>query len=226
MAVNATLGTVENRDGGVIAVPVSFAENVVAEKSIVAITRVSGDDLAGLEYRLVGEDTAFTLIVTVPPDRSGSFSVDLAGSVWKRTDSTWDTVSATAVTVDYSTVVPFLENYDVPASFTPGEIFDVVLQFNVPVTFVDPVDKFGSPAATFLDHFIFEGAALGLPTLYRKLDDTYPALPIANLSEWSNIDLTTEAATLYLIRFNPVNESAAGAFNLTLKEGSVKGPVS
>ena len=168
----------------------------------------------------------FTLIVAVPQDRSGRFSVDLAGSVFKRTDSEYDQVSATAVTVDYDTRVPFIEDYDVPAVFTPGEIFDVVLQFNVPVTFVDPVDKFGSPDATFLDHFIFEGAALGLPTLYRKLDDTYPDLPIPDLSEWSNMDLTTEEATLYLMRFDPVSESAAGAFNLTLKEGSVKGPVS
>ena len=166
------------------------------------------------------------MIVAVPQDRSGRFSVDLAGSVFKRTDSEYDQVSATAVTVDYDTRVPFIEDYDVPASFTPGESFDVILQFNVPVTFVDPVDKFGSPDATFLDHFIFEGADLGTPNLYRKLDDTYPDLPIPDLSEWSNMDLTTEEATLYLMRFDPVSESAAGAFNLTLKEGSVKGPVS
>ena len=80
--------------------------------------------------------------------------------------------------------------------------------------------------ATFLDHFIFEGAALGQPTLYLKLDDTYPDLPIPDLSEWSNMDLTTADATLYLMRFYPVNASAACAFNLTLKNGSVRGPVS
>ena len=124
MAINATFGTVEYRDGGVIAIPITFAENVVAEKSIVEIAQVSGDSLEGWEYRLVGADTDFKLIIAVPPDRSGSFSVDLAGSVWKRTGSVWDQVSATAVvTVSYDTRVPFLEDFDVPATYTPGHHF-------------------------------------------------------------------------------------------------------
>ena len=56
-----------------------------------------------------------------------------------------------------------------------------------------------------------------------NLMNTYPDLPIPDLSEWSNMDLTTADATLYLMRFDPVNASAAGAFNLTLKNGSVRG---
>ena len=90
------------------------------------------------------------------------------------------------------------------------------------------LERFGNDDATFLDHFIFEGADLGTPNLYRKLDDTYPELPIDDdlTQGWSNLNLTTEAATIYLMRFASVNENATGIFNLTLRENAVRGPIS
>ena len=222
MPVNATFGTVEYRENGVVAVPMTFGENVVAGKSIVEIARVSGDTLTGLEYRLVGSGTDFSVIISVPPDRSGRFSLNLAGSVFKRTDSVYDQVSATAVkNVDYSTVLPRIVDYDIPANYIAGENFDVIFQYNTPST-VSPEP----PGGTFLDHFIFEGAHLGTPNLYRKTDDTYPQLPIpATLpAEWVQTDMTTQPATIYLLRWSPVIGNPQGNINITPKPGFVRGP--
>ena len=227
--VTATFETVEYRGNGVISVPVTFGENVIApSKSIFEITHVSGDALTDIEYRLIGQNTAFELIFEIPPDRKGSFQVAANGDVFKVSSRAWDNVTATPKTIVYSTAVPFIKNFDIPANYTPGEVFDVVLQFNVAATFVDPTERFGNDDATFLDHFIFEGADLGTPNLYRKLDDTYPELPIDDdlTQGWSNLNLTTEAATIYLMRFASVNENATGIFNLTLRENAVRGPIS
>ena len=242
MPVNATFGTVEYRDNGVIAVPITFAENVVAEKSIVVFSRVSGDALVGLEYRLVGEDTDFELIVAVPRDRSGSFSVDLAGSVFKRTDSTWDTVSATAVTVSYDTRIPFIKEYDVPATYTPEAIFDVKIAFSTIIT--------GLHLNNVQDVFILEGAAnvMGTPTPYKWTGATPPNLQDAAPSDLSGTDWERLAAPpagnptpgmndfdddgqwhgetgqFFMVRWT-VDANTTGIFNMTLREGTLRGPI-
>lgn len=229
MAINATFGTIEYRDGGVIAVPVTFAENVIAaSKSIFEITHVSGDALTDMEYRLIGQNTAFKLIFEVPPDRSGSFQIAANGDVFKVSSGTWENVVNSQAVADrtfsYSTLEPRIMDYDIPENYTPGEIFDVILQYEEPVT-LSPLPQ-GS--TSFLDHFIFEGADLGHANIYRKTDDVYPTLPITDPlpAEWVNTDLTTASATIYLIRFPKVNQNATGIFNMTLRPGSVRGPVS
>jgi len=240
MPVNATFGQAEYRENGVIAVPLTFPENVVAEKSIVEIARVSGDKLTGLEYRLVGSGTDFSVITSVPPDRSGRFSLNLAGSVFKRTDSVYDQVAATAVKhVDYSTVVPRILDWDIPANYTPDEIFDVKVAFNVPVT--------GWHANnTFTEIFYEEGARLGTPSPY-KWTGTPPtdsnlktfletALPDDLTStDWEGLATPPgghqgawhgEVGQYFLIRFSPVDANATGIFQMTLRDGGVRGPVS
>ena len=220
--VAATLGTPVYREGGVIAVPVTFAESVIASKTVFAVARVSGDALAGIEYYLLGEGTAYELVFTVSLDRRGSFRVSADGNVLKVATGVWDNVVATAITVAYNTTVPEVKRYDIPANYRPGEKFDVVLELNTSST-VSPAPAEG----TFLDHFIFEGADLGTPNLYRKTDGTYPNLPIgADLgTDWTQVDMTTVEATIYLLRWSPVVGNPQGAFNLTVRPGAFRGPV-
>ena len=235
---NATIGTVAYRDGGVIAVPVTFAENVIApSKSVFRVERVSGDELTGVEYRLIGQNTAFALIFEMPPDRKGSFRVSASGDVYKVSSSGWDTVvlkDGNDLTIDhsesipYNTKIPVLKTFDIPANYIRGQRFDVVLQYMPAVTLNNPVTHFGDSDATYLDFFIFEGANLGIPTIYRKTDNTFPELPIAeNLgTAWTDQALQTVDATIYLIRWASVENDATGIFNITIKPQFVRGPVS
>lgn len=221
--VTATFKNIEYRENGVISVPVTFSENVSApSKTIFGIKHVSGDTLQGIDYRLVGKNTAYTLVFEVPPDRSGRFQITANGEVLSATGS-WDNVVASALDVNYDTSIPRLKDYDIPEDYTAGEIFDVILQFDTDAT-VSPEPTGG----TFLDHFIFEGADLGTPNLYRKTDGVYPTLPIAETlpSEWTQANMTTEEATIYLLRWDPVVGNPKGIFNLTVREGAFRGPVS
>lgn len=231
MPINVTFGTIAYRDGGVIAVPATFAAAVIApSKHIFNITHVSGSVLGDVDYRLVGKNTAYALIVQLPPDRSGSFRITADGEALKKSGGTWDNITATAKTVPYNTAIPQLQRYEIPADYTPGERFDVIYEFTTSCTLGDPVAAFGT-GATYADFFIFEGADFGTPNFYRKTNNTFPAVPIPDFpvngnTDWSNADLQTTAATIYLVRWKPVESSARGVFNMTMKEGFVRGPVS
>ena len=235
-SITATFGTVEYRDGGVIAVPLNFAKDVIVpSKSICSITRVSGPDLTAVSVQIIGDDKfkkngkgrACEVVFEVPPDRKGSFSVAITGTVLNASTRKWDTVTVAASTVTYDTRIPHIVNYDIPADYTVGEKFDVILQFDPAATFDDPVAAFNNTDATFLDFFIFEGADLGTPNLYRKTDNTFPTLPLPTElgTDWTQDNLQTEEATIYLLRWEAVQEGAVGVFNLTLKPGAVRGPV-
>ena len=235
-SITATFGTVEYREGGVIAIPLNFAADaIVPSKSICRITRVSGSDLIGVNYRITGKKRAFEVVVEVPPDRKGSFSIAINSTVLNASTRKWDTVTVAAKTITYDTREPKLINYDIPADYTLGEIFDVILQYEPECTVNDPVAHFGDADANYLDFFIFEGANLGTPNLYRKIDNTYPTGPIGTVSDtdkkpptadWSDQNLQTTDATIYLLRWEVVNSNAIGIFNLTPKAGFVRGPVS
>ena len=223
--VTATFGTVAYQANGVIEVPITFAEKVIAPAtSIFELSHVSGDGLEGMAYHLIGKNTAFTLVVDVPPNRKGSFAVDITGDVFKVSTSVWDNVVITPKTVVYDTTVPMLKNYDIPSTYKADERFDVVIEFNVPVTFAPPLT-----GGTYLDHFIFEGADLGTPNLYRSTRSTYPTLPLPKAlkipQDWTQQQMQTVAGTIFLLRWDKVESGAQGSFNVTLRPGSVRGPV-
>ena len=243
---NATFGTIEYREGGVILVPVTFGENVIApSKSIFEITHVSGDALTDIEYRLIGENTAFELIFEVPPDRSGSFQVTANGDVFKVSNSTWENVVITPMTVAYSTVIPRIVDYDIPENYTVGEKFDVKMDVGTVAT--------GLHANNVQDVFILEGTAnlMGTPTPYKWTGTGAPNLqtvlpddltgtdwqqltgPDANLprTEENGFDETGEqwhgeSGRWFLVRWDPVDAGTTGIFNMTLREGMLRGPIS
>ena len=136
----------------------------------------------------------------------------------------------------YISSEPYLKDSRVPL-YTPGEKFDVLMLYSVP-TLIKPAPDGG----TLLDHFNFEGADLGTPNFYRKMplsaDKTLAwkqrfdvALPpetdeIESFDNpngegvWTNADLTTEPATLYLMRWDPVVATASGVFSMRQKQST------
>ena len=250
MATNATFGTVEHRESGILVVPVTFAENVIAAaKTVFPITHISGDALTGLDYYLIGKDTDFEIIVTVPPDRSGRFQVAANGDVLLSTGS-WENVVATAVVVNYSTAVPRIVDFDVPAGYTPGENFDVKLAYNTLVT--------GLSDNNVQDVFILEGAAnmMGTPTPYKWtgaeptnlrtfLQTAAPddltgtnwqqlQSPPAGVPQTADNDFDEDGfwhgaanqGKYFLVRFT-VQDGATGIFSMTPRIGvGLRGPVS
>ena len=169
--VTVTFGTVASRDGGVLAIPVTFAKAVIAPaRSIFTLTRVSGDYLEGVAYRLVGEGTAYTLIIEVPPDRKGSLQVACDGYVVQADTGLWDDITCTVITVTYDTYQPFVFDQDVPAIYEANKRFYVRIAMNVIAS--------GLHLNNVQDVFILEGAAntMGTPTPYKWVGASPPNL--------------------------------------------------
>ena len=239
--VTATFGTAEYRDGGAIAVPVTFGEAVVVNaKTVFEITHVSGDDLAGIEYYLLGENTAYELVFSVPPDRAGSFQIAANGDVLKTATGVWDNVvETTTLTVAYNTTVPKLIYWDIPANYDLSAPVDVRVAYNSVVSGWHVNN-------TQTEIFILEGANLGSDLPYKWTGDSPPnfkapvpadltgtdwellATPPAGKptpnqngfdadGQWHGVE-----AQYFLIRFP--NPQEIGIFNLTPRAGGVRGP--
>ena len=242
--VTVTFGTVEYRDGGGIAVPVTFGEAVIApSKSIFQLRKVSGDELTGVEYVLLGSGTVFELVFTIPADRSGSFRIAAEGDVLKSATGVWDNVIATPMTINYSTVVPRIVDWDIPATYTPEQKFDVKFAFNVVVT--------GLHLNNVQDVFLLEGAYLGTPDAYKwigsgepnlqaNVPDTIPTTdwellaapppgdPTPGMNGFNDDGMQWHGVELQylLVRFANISTGITGAFNMTLREGYLRGPIS
>ena len=245
MPINATLGTAEYRENGGIAVPVTFPENVIApSKSIFEITYVSGDALTDIEYRLVGQNTAFEVVIEMPLDRKGSFQIAANGDVLKVSNGVWENVVIPPITVNYGTRVPRLVDYDIPANYTPGKNFDVRIAYNVRVT--------GLSDNNVHQVFLLEGAAdtMGTPTPYKWIGDTPPDFEVAvpddlTGTDWqqlqsppAGVPITAEndfdengfwhgaanEGQYFLIRWT-VQEGTTGIFSMTSRSGTVRGTI-
>ena len=235
--VTAAFGTMEYRYDGVLAIPINFVESVIAPaKSICEVAHVSGDELTGVDYRLIGKDRNFELVFEMPHDRKGSFKVGITGDVFKVATHVWDNVIIPPITVNYDTRVPTIVNYDIPANYVIGEKFDVRIALNVPAT--------GWHANnTLTEIFIEEGARLGTPLPYKwtgaEPSDLRAFLQIALPNDLTGTDwqvLETppgghsgewhgEEGQYFLIRYPKVDENATGIFNLTLREKAIRGPI-
>ena len=219
MAINVTLGTPDYRYNGVIAVPVTFAEAVVApSKTIFPITHVSGDALTGVTYDLVGENTAYQLIIQIPPNRKGSFQIaGNNGSVLKASvqsgSEAHDTVMVAPKTITYNTTVPQKPvDIEVPAQYTPGKPHTIIVAFNTRVTGWHLNN-------TLTEIWIQEGADLGTPTPYKWTDtDTPPdihAKPLPFISVITQRNLATEVAVDAVLPLNLAAFNGAGPIEVT-----------
>lgn len=213
-------GTVDYRDDGVIGIPITLSDPAIApNRTAFALFEATGYALADVDFYFQGQNTDYELIIVNPPDRKGSFRVELAGQVFNQTTGVWQLPTFQPLTIDYDTTVPLIDNYDIPANYEPDQRFDIRFSFNVPITGLDSSDI---PNA-----FVLEGANLGSPTLYRWTDTTPPDFTTAqpdSLTNWDEVS-PDEEGQYFLMRFDSVLSNASGIFNLSLKEGVVRGPV-
>lgn len=168
--ITATFGTTDYKENGVVVVPVTFEETVIAPpKTVFNVTHVSGDPLQGIDYRLIGKDTAYALVFAVPPDRSGRFQITANGDVLSATGS-YENVTATPITVNYGTLVPRIIDYDIPANYSRGSPVDIFVAYNIIVTGWNANNAITQEAGIFE----LEGANLGTPSAYKWIPSSPP----------------------------------------------------
>ena len=200
----ATFGTPDYRENGVIAVPLTFAENVIApSKTIIKFSKVSGSELTGIQYRLVGTNKDYKVIISVPPGRRGKMRLLIAGYVLKASGA-WDSVTATPLDVSYGTIAPDILDFDVPEGYIRGKPFVVRVAFITMVTGWHLNN-------TITDIWIQEGAHLGEPTPYKWTDtappDIHGAVPLISVEtqrSLANAIAVDVAGELELNSFNGV----------------------
>ena len=145
----------------------------------------------------------------------------LAGEVFKVSTHVYDVVTINALTLVVNTIVPEVVRREQPGTYTHGDGYDVVWQFNTAVKFYEPTAFYGDNNATYLDHFVFSGAQLGQPTLYVWTGTGFPSLPLPDTlsADWTNMVTTTGASAVYLFRYPDVPATVAGASLVEVKEG-------
>ena len=240
--VIANWGTIEYRDGGEIVLPVVFGEDITyLHKTDFTLERVAGDEVWEVidDYWLVQradsqgnvDARTFYLHFLMVPDKQGRFRVSLTGYVFKTATTIRDDVRIDPIEVPYNTSVPEVSDRRVVRT---GERIDLILLYDAPCTVNDPTVEFGSDMAMFSDFLDYDGPNLStdpsttepLPNFYRKVSNDYPTLPLPEElpeADWATEDLTTENATIYLLRWTGIEESAD--FGVTVKPGFVRGPV-
>ena len=237
--VTATFGTINYRENGVVAIPITFSENIIVPpKTVFNVTHVSGDSLEGIRYVIRGKDDAYELVFTVPPDRVGRFQISGEGNVLKTSTSEFDNVTVAApVVVAYNTSAPEIVDFDIPETYAFGENFDVRVAFRTVVS--------GWHANnSFTEIWIEEGARLGTPTPYKWTGATPSNLrsflqealpddltgtdwqplstpPAGHAGEWHG-----EEGEIFLMRIEVTNAEAIGIAQFTLRpNSSLRGPV-
>ena len=233
--VVANWGTIEYRDGGEIVLPVVFGEDITyLHKTDFTLARVAGDEVWEVidDYWLVQradsqgnvDARTFYLHFLMVPGNSGRFRVSITGYVFKTATTIRDDVRIDPIEVPYNTSVPEVSDRRLVRT---GERIDLILLYDAPCTVNDPTVEFGSDIAMFSDFLDYDEANLDPPNFYRKVSDDYPELPLPDElpeADWTTEDLTTENATIYLLRWANVEESVD--FGVTVKSGFVRGPVS
>lgn len=221
--------------GANIIIPVSIsASNVTALSESCIKFEASSGSIDGAEniswiVQYVS-DGNFKIILSVAAGAQVTGTLSIDGYIYSGATAEAVTTTAT-MTLRLDGRVPTLEHdFDVPTSYAGDTPFDVLFGFQRDAKFIDPATIHQD--ATWLDHFIFAGVDLGLPTLYQKVDSVYPTRPIGRVSDTDNTPVGGYAPVSnasipgrpYLLRYPPVTDKQ-GFFDVLLREGAVQGDI-
>ena len=177
-------------------------------------------------------DNRFNLLFQISDFDKSGFKARLYGTVYDKSSHTEDTLSATSHNFTYDTRTPVIENIEIPATYSPNLIFDVIFQFNRDVNFRNPQRVFSADTATYLDFFEFEGVenfGQQQPELFKKTDNNFPTTQVgagtgvSPPSGWVQVSQEVSRGQIYMLRWQKVNAAAAGLFQLHLRENAVIG---
>ena len=168
--VGVTFKTVVYGEGGIIVVPVNFGEIVIApSKTIFNVKKLIGDDLAGIDYVLVGEGRNYNLIfenLGEDQDGRGVFRITPEGYVQKALTGVWDNIQGAPLIIGYQWKVPQIENITLPVEIATN-LFESVISFDNIVSHL------------WIWDFGYGVELEGDPALYRSLNfETLPDLPV------------------------------------------------
>ena len=233
--VMASWGELEYREGGEIVLPVVFAEDIAyLHKTDFTLSRVAGDEVWEVieDYWLVervGVARTFYLHFKIAPNKRGQFSVDLTGYVWKTATVVRDDVRIDPITVAYATIEPEIVDERVKRTTVDDnhDRIDWIIQWNVHCTINDPREEFGDLQAQFADFLDYQGEDLDPPNFYRLVgvDGDFPEVPLPDdlpSTDWTDQNLITEEATIYLLRWGRVLKGTD--VNVKIKAPLVRGP--
>ena len=171
--INANITNYVTTHIGNFNINIAFADDVTDfVLSDISITAASGNGRTGLSFALSGSDANYMVAVTVPANKTGSFSVNITGQV--TVDSSAQNVVATARTFKYDTVFDIDVGFGVLA-YSDGNI-------TLPVTFDEDVLWFDKS-----DLEITPAAGTGLYDMEYVLigkDDDYDVLFFPELNTW------------------------------------------
>lgn len=231
MPVTAAFGTAAF-DNNQIHIPVTLtgcAVEVLPRSTVHIAPRIThlNDNIDIVDWTVFYiADNSFKIICEILSDVAGGFKLDLNGAVFcKNALSDLQVISAEEIDIAYDATRPVISRIDIPRIYEHSEIYDIVFEFSKAVEFREPM-------VSYLEHFIFEGADLGTPTLYRKRSNTFPTEAIGVVgntdkspppAEWEAVGAGVATARIYLLRWESVRDDAIGAFNLHLKNYAVVG---
>ena len=235
VAVVATWGTPDYTVGEAqIGIPIVFASDVVVADTAVfkfsPVAPLTLSDLVGLEASINGDGTDWVLTVTMPVDIEGSVMVSVVGEVFKESTMVYDTVTIAPLVLPVNTIVPGLEkSVESPAPYRRGERYDKIFQLNTAVQFYNPRTFYGDNNAQVLDHFIWIGLNdLGTPNLYVFSGTGFPNLPLpdtANLGpDWAIWTAGIAASSVYMLRYDPISNTAISGPDVFVKENTYYNP--
>lgn len=234
VAVVATWGTPDYTVGDAqVAIPITFAADVVVSDvavfDFIPVAPLVDDNLQGLQAAINGDGTGWTLTIQLPLDIQGNIDIDIQGEVFKVSTMVYDTVTIPALRLAVNTLIPEVTRREQEGTYTHGEIYDIVWQFNTAIQFYEPTAFYGDPNATWADHFVFSGADLGQQNIYAYIGTGFPADPLSlpemlPTTEWEQLSAATDARAVFLMRYPSVNTNAEGASLVEVKEGTYENP--
>jgi len=243
---DVTFGTAVFQANGIIELPLTFVDNVrylSPTSFLLASTPAPRDpksdfSVIGTGRAVRGANRNYTLELQIPPDRRGVLSVSGAGNIVVASSGNMQSISG-MTSVNFDTTVPTIKDWHLP-QYKVGERYDAKFEFNTKVTGlslngVSDVFQFENAAATagIFTPYKWVGAAAPdfstvepemLPTDWKKLDAA-PQTDDGQFDESGNGIWHGNEAQYYLLRWNSVDPGATGIFSMTLKENTVRGPV-
>ena len=200
-SLGASFGKPFYRGGGVLAIPVNFAFDVIEpSRTIFNFTHMSGVSIGELDSYVVGSGREYELILNLQRDASGSFLVEASGTVFKTFSGTYDTVDIKPMLVPWSYLLAEISVLGEPKEVSDG-IFEVEVETDLPTKSLG-INSFSYKIPTESRELFHSHDLQERPENPPLVSKTNIALP-ACFESWERIVANTaySSSRFFLLRF-------------------------
>lgn len=146
-SLGASFGKPSYRGAGELAIPVTFAEDVIApSQTIFSLTHIAGGAVRLIDAYIVGATREYELILLLPRDSDGLFTIAATGTVFKTFSGTYDSVTLTPMLVAWSYLLAEISVLTTPKEVAKG-VFEVEVETTLPTKSLD-INSFNFNIAT------------------------------------------------------------------------------